>query len=656
MSRNASRKRASGARSVVVDSNPGVIVTGDNARILASKPQQIGRYPKRVVLGEIPRCPPAFQARADLYRQLINARSPASVSTLAGGRGTGKTQLAAAYARKCINDGWALVAWIGAEHSDQILSGLEQLSRVIGLHDDDDDSASAAGKVRRWLESSGGKRCLIVFDNATDPDALSHWLPAAGSARIVITSSRRSFESFGALIDVEAFNPEEARAYLHECTGHDDDVGAGALAEEVGRLPLALAQAAALVRIKHLSYSELLDRIRRIPLGAFLKRRPGDAYPRGATETVLLSIEQAEGHGRLTRSLLLLLSVLSPDGVDRTLLYSAPMGTGLIGFLLGVDRQASPTEIDETIDRLVEASLATVSVNGQTVIMHRFTQRVIRERADSVRIYAPALLRAAKVVAKQCNLAGSNQEGQATPEDLIRQISALWDNAAIESKEDIDNFAQMPGRMGRWAGRKFAILLMDLRRWSVGRLGETHNAARAIELGTVVVGECETLLGPEHPTTLSIRSNLATAYLDREQLDEAIELNQQTLTDRERILGPDHRDTLISRSNLASAYRHAGLYDKAIQLHQKTIVDQERRLGSDHNDTLTSRNNLALAYEAVGQLDEAIDLHQQTLTDHLRVLGPDHLSTLISRNNLAAAYEAAGRTRRGHRLAPADPH
>ena len=132
--------------------------------------------------------------RDDLRGQLFNAGQLAIISTLTGARGVGKSQLAAAYARECVDNRWPLVAWIGAERSDQILSGLDQLSRIMGLHDDTDDSVSAAAKVRRWLETSGGERCLIVFDNASDPDSLIRRLPSTGSARIVVTSNRRSFE------------------------------------------------------------------------------------------------------------------------------------------------------------------------------------------------------------------------------------------------------------------------------------------------------------------------------------------------------------------------------------------------------------------------------------------------------------------------------
>ena len=310
-------KRASGARSVAADSNLGIIVTGDNTKIVAAQQKLSPEHPERIIYGDIPRRPPAFQPRDALRNLLLNAGQFAIISTLTGTRGIGKSQLAAAYARECIDDGWPLVAWIAAEHPGQTLSDLDQLSRAMGLHEDNDDSLSAATKVRRWLEISGGKRCLIVFDNASDPDSLSGWLPSTGSARIVVTSNKRSFENLGTLIDVEAFTPDEARTYLLERTGLHDEAGANVVSEEIGRLPLALAQASALIKVQHLSYSEFLDRLRKTPLDKYLTRLPGDAYPRGAAETVFLALKQAGRRSRLRRALLLLLSILSPDGVAR---------------------------------------------------------------------------------------------------------------------------------------------------------------------------------------------------------------------------------------------------------------------------------------------------------------------------------------------------
>jgi hypothetical protein len=63
-------------------------------------------------------------------------------------------------------------------------------------------------------------------------------------------------------------------------------------------------------------------------------------------------------------------------------------------------------------------------------------------------------------------------------------------------------------------------------------------------------------LGPDHPSTITARSNLASAYwlahtglADR--ADEAIAIDEQVADARERILGADHSHTLTARAHLA---------------------------------------------------------------------------------------------------------
>jgi len=387
----------------------------------------------QVVVGDIPLEPPGFQPRIDLLAELDRARVQVPVVHVVTGRpGVGKTMLAAAYARAKLAAGWRLVAWVNAEDTWSLLAGLARTADAVGLNESDAgrDTSDPGRLVRRRLEADGD-RCLIVFDNARDPDLLQPFVPAYGAARVLITGPRRSPAILGTSVPVDVFSGDEAMAFLTARTGRVDAEGAAALAAELGYLPLALAQAASVIAQHSLGYRAYLELLRAVPVEESLSRAVGQPSVPGIAQAVLLSLEdvRAADHTGTCTQVIELLAVLSAAGVRRDLLHAA----GQEGALATGGKRVAAALVDEALARLAERAFVTVSLDGETIMVHPTLMLVVRT----------AMAREQRLTAV-CGLAASVLEARALAVSLDRlavadvpeQVSALVDNAAGPVGED----------------------------------------------------------------------------------------------------------------------------------------------------------------------------------------------------------------------------
>jgi tetratricopeptide (TPR) repeat protein len=566
----------------------------------------------QVVVGEIPREPPGFVVRnalADLTEVMMRKRV-AVVCAVTGLRGVGKTQIAATYARTQIQQGCSLVAWVDAETHDGLLAGLARVAARLEIADPEGDSLESARRLREHLDlrTSG----LLVFDNATDPNALRPFLPATGGTQVIITTIDRAFTELGQAVDLTSYSREESLEYLRERTGLDDEVGADAVASQLGDLPAALSQAAAAIRSRHLNHSQYVEQLRWVPANEMLARVPGGDYPQSAAAALLLSIQaivDSDSSGLIDK-LLRMVAALSPSGVPHYMLS-------------GLAPIRNRGAFDSAVERCVTGSLLTWSVLGDAVIMHSLLGRVVRERDKAAGRWTSTV---ELVLGTFEPLLFDEAEAWARREEVSQlsvQIEALWVASVADG-----------------LSQQLAVRLLHARSWAVCRLRAAANFSRAIDLAKRVLTDHERMLGNDHPDTLRSRGNLADVYKSAGMMSEAVPLYEQTLASQERLLGAGHSDAMITRDKLAQAYlsTHASA---PIPLFQQVLADRERVLGSNHPDTLTSRNNLANAYLHSVQLAKAISLFEQTVTDRQRILGPDHPDTMTSMSDLADAYRFA---------------
>ena len=577
------------------------------------------------MVGDIPQVPPAFQPRAGLLAELDRARGPL-IHAVTGIQGAGKTQLAAAYARAKLAEGWRLIAWVNAGDPAALRAGVAALAEELGLADGRTGQGGDAGRAVRDRLERDGRRCLVVFDNALDPDGIRPLLPACGSARVLITGSQRPVAGLGSCLPIDVFSPDEALAFLAQRTGLADTAGASALARELGYLPLALAQAAGAIAAQDLAYWTYLGRLRAMPVSARLTRETGQPYPHGVAEAIMLSLDSARVGDRagVGTGIMEITSVLSAGGVRRELLHDA----GRAGVLTaGRDRAGVPAGlVDTALARLAEQSLLTFSVDGGTVIAHRLVMRVVRDGLAHAERLTAVGQNAACVLRNRARSLARSPDRPAV-RDIAGQVAALHNAVGPAGGAD-----------GELAGK-----MLRLRSWALYYLAVLGDSApQAIAAGEAVAADSARMLGPDHPDTLAAWDNLAIACQEAGRTAEAVRLHERALAGRVRALGPEHPDTLASRNNLAIACQQVGRTAEAVRLHERALAGRVRALGPEHPDTLASRNNLALACQQMGWAAEAITSFKRALAGRERVLGPDHRDTLASRNGLAAACQEVG--------------
>ncbi|MBO0818430.1 MAG: Kinesin light chain 2, partial [Actinobacteria bacterium] len=323
--------------------------------------------------------------------------------SLGGLGGTGKTQLALAVAhalwdRRALD----LVVWVCPSTRDAVVTAYAQAMRDIGEAADREPAESAAGHFLDWLTETT-RRWLVILDDLGDAAVLEGLWPHGPQGRVVVTSRRpdtavRAYRPRA--VPVGPFSPREALGYLSTKLQNDPDqwIGALDLAGDLGYLPIALAQAAALMADTGLDCREyrarIADRMKRLT-GA-----PAGAYPSIVASTWSLGTEMAEQipPAGLARPALALVAMLDPNGIPGAVLTSQAACAYLTRYRRGAP--VDEMEARAALYNLARAGLVSIDTTSaaRTVRVHALVQATVQqnltaaESDEAARTAAEALL------------------------------------------------------------------------------------------------------------------------------------------------------------------------------------------------------------------------------------------------------------------------
>jgi tetratricopeptide (TPR) repeat protein len=653
--------------------------------------QQAGASPPSAVLlsGTVPPLADGYYARTESGPDLVASLQPGSAVALvhggetevapAGQGGTGKTQLAVEFAHAMWNSrAVEVLVWVTASTAESIIAGFAQAANAVDASVPAEGAEAAAARFVSWLAHTKRPWALILDDLADTKDLAILW-PDLGTwptGRIVITSRlpAEAFDGVAAtVIPVGVMSRREALAYVSSrLNDHPDQrIEALDLAEDLEGLPLALAQATAVMSARRLGCREYRAHL--------AERRKHMTATDGASAAVLATWSLAAECAHelppagMAWPTLVLAAMMDHHGVPAAVLTS-PAACGYITGRPFTGSGAEQNMVRAAINNLAAAGLITIDPASavRTVQMHASVQAAVRAylpHADLEQVVlaaADALLEAWP----EGETAGSAEPDHGAADrpmleqalrDCTQTLQAsdgglLWKPEAhpllFRAGLSLENSRLQDASIAYWqsllasstrllgAGHANAVVARD-------RLAAAYESAgrsdQAIAVFQTALNDRERNQGHDHPDTIAARGKLAHAYQTAGRAADAVALYERTVADSQRLLGPPHPVTLDARANLAEAYRAAGKPNDAISAYELLLADAERMLGAGHPTTLSARASLGAAYADAGRIKNAIGQYERALADHERMRGPDHLDTIAARANLASAYRAGGK-------------
>ncbi|KAF7966510.1 hypothetical protein HWV62_38090 [Athelia sp. TMB] len=621
-----------------------------------------------------------------------------------GSPGRGKSQLALHYADQSFTSRrYSHVFWASATTIEKASQGMANVLDLVNHQDrHHPEQAVRLRTARLWLENADRHGCpswLFIFDNATwdtVPFLLEHLPLQNGHDTILVTTrtldiaeyitnaakQKKSFLDLPPLSSTQSVELFMKKAQLDGSA----NVNLGdieKLVKQFGCLPLAIDQAGAYVKQKHLRIDKVQSRD---VLGDILnwENKRQFSYEQNSVAAVFsVQLQNLDALSTDASNLLKTVAFYDPESIPINILARGaqnlkrePVSPEALIPAMGQkpsvvrrivahfpwNHSKSPVpashkspNVDRTsncapsraskLDHLVELmcsedwlreaashfedlSLAQPQYgDNPSLHMHDLNQLVLQEQIaasdQEQTYYALAVTLLASAFKTITDI--SSPQSWAECERFVPHLMSLEKHRptkASPSKEFMD-MSQDIARYFRKRGR--------------------YSEAETLLIRVLAQREAVYGLGVDHLDTLTTVHYLARLCIDQGQYDQADAFYARALTGRKKQLGIDHLDTLMTMHDLALLRFRQGQYDHAEELFTPVLAGQEKQLGPEHLDTLETAENLANMYENQGKYNMANTLYARVLAGREEQLGPEHPDTITTMSNLGVLYHGQGK-------------